>query len=306
MEAALQRNESISWGTKPWFKTLWKKIKEGAHKIWEDLKTSPKEWSYYDAYKDHPDKLAISHMAFYSSKDLDSIRETIRYYYDSLKWDEKPEWEPFFYAMFARGRLQVSGGRWKPPYIGVVDFSKPNTQHRFFVINLNTLQVENAVCTWHWKNSWEGEVPTEFSNDKGSLKSSVWAFVTEGKLKSNKKGTWKWIQLTWWDNPNYRARSRWIFIHPWGVDQSEWCFTIPYEHDKEEVYNIIKKLEWWCLVYAYYSEDYLRDSWLLNPSYKNERGMSKATAHFLAEDMKSIASKTKSSIKKLFNMKKAS
>lgn len=304
MNTHIQNNESSVWGIRPKIETLWKKIKKMSHKIWEDINTSPEEWSYYNAYKDKPDKFTISHTAFYYPEDLNSIRETIRYYYDSLQWDEKPDYEPFSYAMVAYGRLQA-GWKRKSPYIWVVDFSKPNTQHRFFIINIKTLKVENAVCTWHWINSWKGGIPTEFSNEKNSLKSSIWAFVTEGKLKTNKKGTRKWIQLTWLDNPNYRARSRWIFIHPWGLEQSEWCFTIPYEHDKEEVYNVIKKLEWNCLVYAYYSEDDVKGSWLVNPNFKNEREMDKASIHLIYEDIKSVASKTKANIKKVFTKKKS-
>lgn len=292
-------NKSIPQGRKTWFKALWKKIKEGAHKIWDDI-NSPQEWSYYNAYKDKPDKLTISHTSFYDSQELESIKETIRHYYDSLKWDEKPDWEPFFYTMVARGRIQT-GGLLKPPYICVVDFSKPNTQNRLFVINLKTLEVENAICVWHWKKSWEWGEATQFSNEKWSMKSSLGAFLTQGKLKYNSKWTRKWLRLQWWEDSNYRAGARWIYMHPAGVNQSEWCFTIPYKEDKQEVYDILKKIEWRTLVYSYYSEDFVKDSWITNPNEKNVGKMNKAELHFLWEGAKSIVSGAKSMITKVLS-----
>lgn len=243
------------------------------------------------------DYFCMSQMDFYDINRLDKVREKIHGYYDALQWDEKPDFEPFFYAMVAYGRLHEFN-RFKSPYIWVVDFSKPNTQHRFFIINLYTLQVENALFTWHWVNSWKGEIPTQFSNEKWSLQSSLWAFLTCWELESNKKWSWKWLRLRWQEHTDFRARSRWIFIHPGGVDQSEGCFTIPYEHDKQEVYDVIKKLEWNCLVYAYHSEDDLEKSWIANPTGQNVFRMHEVVTHQVTDRIKSATTKTKSKIKK--------
>ena len=109
--------------------------------------------------------------------------------------------------------------------------------------------------------------------------------------------------LEWLENSDYRAKSRGIYIHPWGIDQSEWCFTIPYENSKEEVYNTIKKLEWWCLVYSYFNEESLKDSRIVNPTLKNILLMSNIWIHKIVHWVKSVVSNTMSTIKNVFNHK---
>ena len=245
----------------------------------------------------------MSYPDFLSEKRLGEIRDKILGFYESLRWEEQPDLEPFFYAMVAYGRLQETNPQ-KSPYIWVVDFSKSNSENRFFVINLGTLTVENATCVWHWKNSW-WEIPSKFSNKKWSLQSSLWAFRTIWDLKENTKWTWKWLMVEWLEDTDYRAESRWIFIHPWGVDKSEGCFTIPTKwNDLKEFYDITNKLKWWCLVYAYYSEEYLKDSWIVNPSSRNIVSMGKKLMHDFKLHLKSNASKTKKSIIKAFTKDK--
>ena len=79
------------------------------------------------------------------------------------------------------------------------------------------------------------------------------------QLESNKKWTWKWLRLRWQEHTDFRAHSRWLFIHPGGVDQSEWCFTIP--ASQSHVDEILNKINWWSLVFAYAkSKDYFAQS----------------------------------------------
>lgn len=245
----------------------------------------------------------LSQADFYSQDRLNSVRNEISKFYDLLEWETKPDFKPFFYAMVAYGRMQETMPQ-KSPYICVTDFSKPNTVPRFFIINLQTLEVENAVCVWHWKNSWDWEIPDKFSNKEWSLQSSLWAFKTSDKMQSNTKGTWMWLLLEWLENSDYRAASRWIYIHPWWVDQSEWCFTIPYEKDQEEAYDLIKKLEWWCLVYSYFDEESLKDSRIIQPSFKNILSMGRIPMHKVKHWIMSLASRTKSRIKDIFKSSK--
>jgi len=276
------------------------RLKEMWKKVWKKINDVFDYLSYWSPERqkrlEMADYFCMSQVDFYDENRLDKVREKIKSYYDALQWEEKPDYEAFFYAMVAYGRLHEFN-RFKSPYIWVVDFSKPNTQHRFYIINLYTLQVENALCTWHWVNSWKWEIPTQFSNEKWSLQSSLWAFLTSWELESNKKWTWKWLRLRWQEHTDFRAHSRWLFIHPGGVDQSEWCFTIPYEQDSQEVYDIIKKLEWNCLVYAYYSEDHLKDSRITNPTRSNVFRMHEMVTHDVTDFVKSSGLKTKSKIK---------
>ena len=280
------------------------KIKEISKKVWKKINDFFDYLNYWSPERQRrlamADYFCMSQMDFYDINRLNKVKETIKGYYDSLKWEEKPDYEAFFYAMVAYGRLHEFN-RFKSPYIWVIDFSKPNSQHRFYIINLYTLQVENALYTGHWVNSWKWEIPTQFSNEKWSLQSSLWAFLTCWELESNKKWTWKWLRLRWQEHTSFRARSRWIFIHPGGVDQSEWCFTIPYEKDKQEVYDVIKKLEWNCLVYSYFSEDNLEDSRIINPTRSNVFKMHEVVTHQITDHVKSASSKTKSKIKNVLS-----
>ncbi|WP_257385441.1 murein L,D-transpeptidase catalytic domain family protein [Tahibacter caeni] len=66
-----------------------------------------------------------------------------------------------------------------PRTLSVIDYSKPSTQRRLWVFDLSaaTLLFEEWVA--HGRNSG-GNLAERFSNDAGSLMSSVGVFVTEG------------------------------------------------------------------------------------------------------------------------------
>lgn len=63
------------------------------------------------------------------------------------------------------------------PYLTIIDFSKPSTQKRLWVINLKTNQTLFNTFVSHGKNSG-GVDATSFSNRPGSLKSSIGVYVT--------------------------------------------------------------------------------------------------------------------------------
>ena len=195
------------------------------------------------------------------------VSPEIRKKWENLKWKEKPELEPFACAMKAYETEKTAWHLKNLKYLTVVDFTKNQlTQNRFFVINLDTNTVEYAEKCWHWVNSGGREWTTSFSNKKGSLQSSLWAFVTADGSISNSKGTWKWNFWKWLEGSNSNLRSRGCAIHPVGSlvygtwkSTSEWCFTIP--KSQKYVNEILSKIGWWSLVFAYAkSEKYFAQS----------------------------------------------
>ena len=65
--------------------------------------------------------------------------------------------------------------------------------------------------------------------------------------------------------------------------------------------DIIKKLEWNCLVYSYFSEDNLEDSRIINPTRSNVFKMHEVVTHQITDHVKSASSKTKSKIKNVLS-----
>lgn len=59
----------------------------------------------------------------------------------------------------------------------IIDYSKPSTERRLWVINLNNNEVLYNTWVTHGRNSGELNA-TSFSNENGSLKSSIGVFVT--------------------------------------------------------------------------------------------------------------------------------
>lgn len=187
--------------------------------------------------------------------------------WESLKWKEKPDLEPFACAMKAYKAEKAAWHIKNTKYVTVIDFTKNQlTQNRFFVINLDTKTVEYAEKCGHGEWSWGREWTTSFSNKSWSHQSSLWAFTTANHSTSNNKGTWEWNFWTPLEKSNSNLRSRGCAIHPVGSlvykswkPTSEWCFTIP--RSQEYVNGILHKIEWWSLVFAYAKEkDYFAQS----------------------------------------------
>lgn len=181
----------------------------------------------------------------------------LRWKYLQLKWDVKPDFLPFFYAM--KGYKKLKSDLWNPKYLTIVDLTKSNTQKRFFVLNMEKNRVEFTVQTWHGKKSW-GEFATLFSNEIGSNQTSLWFYRTPLEIQKARTKDRSGLLLNGIEASNDNARKRGIFIHPAGIDQSEGCFTLP-ELDAP-ILNMIKGDS---LLFAYYPDTtYLKESEIVN------------------------------------------
>ena len=199
--------------------------------------------------------------------------ENINEIYRNLKWKEKPDFLPFYLAMqwYNKQKNNIRNSK----YLTVVDYSKSVNENRLYVINMQTLTVENCVPTWHGKNSWNTQTTSKFSNNPNSNQTSIGFFRTPYGLKPNSKWTWKWLFLNWMEYSNNNAVNRWIAVHPvWSFfysrtekghkawdSTSEGCITIRSADNPGEIMN---KIKWDSLIYSYYPDmTYLNKSTLI-------------------------------------------
>lgn len=94
--------------------------------------------------------------------------------------------------------------------ITIIDFSKPSTQERFFVIDLKNKLVLSKSLVAHGKNSGEN-MADSFSNDSKSLKSCLGFFLTAETYTGKNGYSLKLDGLEPGINDN--ARQRTIVIH---------------------------------------------------------------------------------------------
>lgn len=92
----------------------------------------------------------------------------------------------------------------------IIDYSKPSTEPRLWVVNLKTNKVLFNTYVSHGKNS--GNItPTSFSNEPGSLKSSIGVFLTESPYFGNNGYSLRLIGLEHGINDNAYRRA--IVVH---------------------------------------------------------------------------------------------
>lgn len=106
-------------------------------------------------------------------------------------------------------------------YLTIIDFTKPSTEKRMFILNLQNGSVEKLLVT-HGKKS-EGELAQAkfFSNTLGSEMSSIGFFVTDHEPYVGKHGTS--LRLSGLSKTNSNARARNIVLH--GADYATQWFA---------------------------------------------------------------------------------
>lgn len=142
-------------------------------------------------------------------------------------------------------------------YLTIIDFTKPSTEKRMFILNLKDGSVEKLLVT-HGKNT-EGELAQAkfFSNTPGTNMSSLGFFITDQLPYIGKHGIS--LRLTGLSETNSNARKRNIVIHgapyatQWFVEYkgrlglSQGCPAI----DPERIEDVIAKLKGESLLYIY-------------------------------------------------------
>lgn len=112
-------------------------------------------------------------------------------------------------ALAARQRLQVSGTITRP-LLTVIDYSMPSTEKRLWVLDLSSRRLVFHERVAHGKNTGE-DVASLFSNEDGSLMTSLGAFVTADTYRG---GNGYSLRLRGTDRGrNDRAEARAIVMH---------------------------------------------------------------------------------------------
>lgn len=152
----------------------------------------------------------------------------------------------------------------------LIDFSLSANQKRFYVIDTRNKQLLFSRLCSHGKNTGE-EYATEFSNEEGSLMSSMGFYLTAETYQGENGLSLRLDGLE--EGINDNARSRDVVIHGASYCSEEFiedngrlgrsfgCPSLPFE-DYEVVIERIK--EGACLFIYYPDKDYLKSSRYLN------------------------------------------
>jgi hypothetical protein len=159
--------------------------------------------------------------------------------------------------LFARAKAALDNHKIGPrDSIGIVDFSQPSADPRFFVVDLMTGNVEShRVAHGRGSDPDHSGFVERFSNEFRSYASSNGAYVT-GDYYDGKYGlSMKVRGLDW---TNYNAEPRAIVIHnAWYAEddmiplhgklgRSEGCFAM----SRENQYKVMRKLAGGRMIYA--------------------------------------------------------
>src|SRR4051795_3214373 len=159
--------------------------------------------------------------------------------------------------LFAKAKAALDTHRvWPRDSIGVVDFSQPSADPRFFVVDLMSGNVEShRVAHGRGSDPDHSGFVERFSNDFGSYASSNGAYLT-GDYYQGKYGLSMKVRGLDWSN--YNAEPRAIVIHnAWYAEddmipvhgklgRSEGCFAMSCKNQ----YAVMRKLAGGRMIYA--------------------------------------------------------
>jgi hypothetical protein len=155
-------------------------------------------------------------------------------------------------SVFGQSKIEIAKElqkQYNPPnknYVVFIDYSKPISKERLYVIDMNTKETILTAKVAHGINSGK-EYATKFSNKDKSLKSSLGVYVTQETYYGHFGYS---LRINGLDKTNSNARQRKIIFHSNKKMSTKWswgCFSTDEEINKKLI-NLIKK---GCLVYVY-------------------------------------------------------
>jgi hypothetical protein len=155
-------------------------------------------------------------------------------------------------SLYGQSKIEIAKElqkQYNPPnknYVVFIDYSKPISEKRLYVIDMKTSETILTTKVAHGINSGK-EYATEFSNTDKSLKSSLGVYVTQETYYGHFGYS---LRINGLDKTNSNARQRNIIFHSNAKMTKKWswgCFSTD-EKTNKKLINIIKN---GCLVYAY-------------------------------------------------------
>lgn len=159
----------------------------------------------------------LSALSFGAERNLSE--DYIKQMYTDLKLDTKMEYTVFKQAY--KGYMQIPDKR--EGLLTIIDYTKPSTVKRFFVIDLQNRKIEYSTYVSHGKNSGLTSA-LNFSNNKNSYMSSLGFYITEEPYVGNYGYSLRLKGLE--EGFNSNALSRCIVVH--GADYAEPQFIEQY------------------------------------------------------------------------------
>jgi hypothetical protein len=212
----------------------------------------------------------VCNPAFASDPRYSEFKVALEKLYGEIGLEKKVDQEIFELSMIGYYNLKKRNLLRKDAPITIIDYRKPSTAERLYVIDLDSRNLLYSSLVAHGKNTGD-ECAQFFSNEPGSCKSSMGFYVTE-KTYSGKHGYS--LNLKGVDAPfNTNAKCRRIVIH--GADyvsrehiekhgklgKSWGCPALPQELS-EGIIDAIKDGS--CLFIYYNDKSYLEKSQFVN------------------------------------------
>jgi hypothetical protein len=184
--------------------------------------------------------------------------------------EDKLDWDIFRLSMIGFQNLQKKKLIDNPTIITIIDYSKPSTEERFFVLDLNNKKILHSSLVAHGKNSgWN--LADKFSNISGSLMSSLGFYLTDETYygKHGYSLRLKGLESPFNDKAEDRAivihKARYVseqFIKKHGRLGRSWgCPALPVQN----AHTIIDEIKRGTCLFIYAEDDnYLENSKLLN------------------------------------------
>ena len=159
--------------------------------------------------------------------------------------------------LFARAKAALDSHQiWARDSIGIVDFSRPSSEPRFYIVDLQSGDVEShRVCHGRGSDPDHSGYLERFSNNFGSYATSNGAYLT-GDYYDGKYGLSMKVRGLDWSNSNAEARA--IVIHnAWYAEpemvqihgmlgRSEGCFAM----SRMSQYQVMRRLAGGRMIYA--------------------------------------------------------
>lgn len=141
-----------------------------------------------------------------SSEPRASVISSCKQLYNEMQLEGIVNFTAFEQAMAGYNTIEEK----EKEILTLVDFSKPSTEERFYVFDMRHKKLLFSSLVSHGKNSG-GNYATSFSNENGSLKSSLGFFLTENTYQG--KNGYSLVLNGLEKGINDRAKERAIVIH---------------------------------------------------------------------------------------------